>query len=222
MLQTKVSQPRLRDFHAVNGYLPPRGALRALELGWQRLVPCVSNLRRSAVCAIGGDAISGSAPRPSGTGGLQTLCWREMDSNHQSRGPAVRERSHSRRAISARGRTGSEWSHLVLCRRHLPRTRAVGAIFAMLSDRYQRALDFPSRRLIRIRPSMRKSGYRYSSPQSPIICIRSRDFARTRSITSRSPGSSAKPKTRVFSAICCATPRRAPTMTPATTGRSRM
>src|SRR6267378_6453928 len=76
MLQTRVFQPRLRDFHAVNGYLPPRGALRALELGWQRLVPCVSNLRRSAVCAIGGDAISGSAPRPSGTGGLQTLCWR--------------------------------------------------------------------------------------------------------------------------------------------------
>src|SRR5712671_4371091 len=59
MLQTRVFQPRLRDFHAVNGYLPPRGALRALELGWQRLVPCVSNLRRSAVCAIGGDAISG-------------------------------------------------------------------------------------------------------------------------------------------------------------------
>src|SRR5712671_7766980 len=72
MLQTRVFQPRLRDFHAVNGYLPPRGALRALELGWQRLVPCVSNLRRSAACAIGGDAISGSAPRPSGTGGLQT------------------------------------------------------------------------------------------------------------------------------------------------------
>src|SRR5712675_1427533 len=81
MLQTRVFQPRLRDFHAVNGYLPPRGALRALELGWQRLVPCVSNLRRSAVCAIGGDAISSSAPRPSGTGGLQTLCWREQDSN---------------------------------------------------------------------------------------------------------------------------------------------
>ena len=56
------------------------GALRALELGWQRLVPCVSNLRRSAVRAIGGDAISGSAPRPSGTGGLQTLCW-EVDWN---------------------------------------------------------------------------------------------------------------------------------------------
>src|SRR5258705_2282617 len=84
MLQTRVSQPRLRDFHAVNGYLPPRGALRALELGWQRLVPCVSNLRRSAVCAIGGDAISGSAPRPSGTGGLQTLCWRKADSNPRS------------------------------------------------------------------------------------------------------------------------------------------
>ena len=81
MLQTRVSQPRLRDFHAVNGYLPPHGALRALELGWQRLVPCVSNLRRSAVRAIGGDAISGSAPRPSGTGGLQTLCWRKRDSN---------------------------------------------------------------------------------------------------------------------------------------------
>jgi len=31
----------------VNGYLPPRGAHRALELGWQRLVPCVSNLGRS-------------------------------------------------------------------------------------------------------------------------------------------------------------------------------
>ena len=30
------------------------------------------------------DAISGSAPRPSGTGGLQTLCWGEMDSNPRS------------------------------------------------------------------------------------------------------------------------------------------
>jgi hypothetical protein len=76
----ELRSARLRDFHAVNGYLPPRGALRALELGWQRLVPCVSNLRRSAVRAIGGDAISGSAPRPSGTGGLQTLCW-EVDWN---------------------------------------------------------------------------------------------------------------------------------------------
>jgi len=37
-----------------------------------------------AVRAIGGDAISGSAPRPSGTGGLQTLCWRETDSNRWS------------------------------------------------------------------------------------------------------------------------------------------
>jgi hypothetical protein len=32
MLQTRVSQPRLRDFHTVNGcYLPPLGALRAFE-----------------------------------------------------------------------------------------------------------------------------------------------------------------------------------------------
>jgi hypothetical protein len=31
MLQTRVSHPRLRDFHAVNGYLPPLGALRAFE-----------------------------------------------------------------------------------------------------------------------------------------------------------------------------------------------
>jgi hypothetical protein len=31
MLQTRVSQPRLRDFHAVNGHLPPLGALRACE-----------------------------------------------------------------------------------------------------------------------------------------------------------------------------------------------
>jgi hypothetical protein len=31
MLQTRVSQPRLRNFHAVNGYLPPLGALRAFE-----------------------------------------------------------------------------------------------------------------------------------------------------------------------------------------------
>jgi hypothetical protein len=31
MLQTRVSQPRLRDFHAVNGYLAPLGALRAFE-----------------------------------------------------------------------------------------------------------------------------------------------------------------------------------------------
>jgi hypothetical protein len=29
MLQTRVSQPRLRDFHAVNGYLAPLAALRA-------------------------------------------------------------------------------------------------------------------------------------------------------------------------------------------------
>jgi hypothetical protein len=28
MLQTRVSQPHLRDFHAVNGYLAPLGALR--------------------------------------------------------------------------------------------------------------------------------------------------------------------------------------------------
>ena len=56
----------------MNGYLPPRGALRALELGWQRLVPCVSNLRRSAVCApfrtrkrsaTGGVVRSGPPPR---------------------------------------------------------------------------------------------------------------------------------------------------------------
>jgi hypothetical protein len=66
-----------------------------------------------------------------------------------------------------------------------------GAIFAMLGDRYQRALGFlRSRRLIRIRPSSGKSSrYRYSTPQSPIICIRSRDFARTGSIIARSPGS---------------------------------
>jgi hypothetical protein len=31
MLQTRVSQPCLRDVHAVNGYLPPLGALRAFE-----------------------------------------------------------------------------------------------------------------------------------------------------------------------------------------------
>jgi hypothetical protein len=31
MLQTRVSHARLRDFHAVNGYLPPLGALRAFE-----------------------------------------------------------------------------------------------------------------------------------------------------------------------------------------------
>jgi hypothetical protein len=31
MLQTRVSQPRVRDFHAVNGYLPPLRAVRAFE-----------------------------------------------------------------------------------------------------------------------------------------------------------------------------------------------
>jgi hypothetical protein len=31
MLQTRVSHARLRDFHAVNGYLPALGALRAFE-----------------------------------------------------------------------------------------------------------------------------------------------------------------------------------------------
>ena len=31
ILQTRVSHPRLRDFHAVNGYLPPPGALRTSE-----------------------------------------------------------------------------------------------------------------------------------------------------------------------------------------------
>jgi len=31
MLQTRVSQPRLRDFHAVNRYLALLGALRACE-----------------------------------------------------------------------------------------------------------------------------------------------------------------------------------------------
>jgi hypothetical protein len=39
LLQTRVSHPRLRDFHAVNGYLPPLGAVRAqLHLpfdGWR-------------------------------------------------------------------------------------------------------------------------------------------------------------------------------------------
>ena len=35
-----------------------------------RLVPCVSNLRRSAVRAIGGDGISGLAPLPSGDRGF--------------------------------------------------------------------------------------------------------------------------------------------------------
>jgi hypothetical protein len=107
MLQTRVFQPRLRDFHAVNGYLPPRGALRALELGWQRLVPCVSNLRRSAVCAIGGDAISGSAPRPSGTGGLQTLCWRKPDSNSRSPWRLGRSAPRKSRGNSSAVRVGT-------------------------------------------------------------------------------------------------------------------
>jgi hypothetical protein len=31
MLQTRVSQPRLSNSHAVNGYLPPLGAPRACE-----------------------------------------------------------------------------------------------------------------------------------------------------------------------------------------------
>jgi len=31
MLQTRVSQPRLRDFHAANSYLAPLGGLRACE-----------------------------------------------------------------------------------------------------------------------------------------------------------------------------------------------
>ena len=39
MLQTRVSQPRLRDFHAVNGYLPPPGscALKAGEGGIKQI-----------------------------------------------------------------------------------------------------------------------------------------------------------------------------------------
>ena len=48
--------------------------------------------------------------------------------------------------------------------------------------------------------------YRYSSPQSPITCIRSRDLASTGSIAPRSSASSAKSKTRALSAMCSATP----------------
>jgi hypothetical protein len=58
----------------------------------------------------------------------QTRRWRDMDSNHWSR---VKRNGRSRRAISARGCTGSEWSPLVLCGRNMPPTRAAGAIFAI-------------------------------------------------------------------------------------------
>jgi hypothetical protein len=63
---------------------------------------------------------------------------------------------------------------------------------------------------------------RYSSPQSPISVIRSRDFASTASIMLRSSASSLTPNTRALSVRCCATPSRAPTITPATAGRSSM
>jgi hypothetical protein len=61
---------------------------------------------------------------------------------------------------------------------------------------------------------------RYSSPQSPIRVIRSRDFASTASIMLRSSASSLTPNTRALSVRCCATPSRAPTITPVTAGRS--
>jgi hypothetical protein len=61
---------------------------------------------------------------------------------------------------------------------------------------------------------------RYSSPQSPISVIRSRDLASTASIMLRSSASSLTPNTRALSVRCCATPSRAPTITPATAGRS--
>ena len=48
--------------------------------------------------------------------------------------------------------------------------------------------------------------------------MRSRDFASTASMLARSPASSATPNTRALSAICCATPSRVPTITPATAG----
>jgi hypothetical protein len=63
---------------------------------------------------------------------------------------------------------------------------------------------------------------RYSSPQSPISCNRLRDFASTVSIFASSSPSVSKPNTRALSSRCCATPRRVPTMTPATAGRSRI
>lgn len=70
------------------------------------------------------------------------------------------------------------------------------------------------------KPVTKRVYKRYSSPQSPISVIRSRDFASTASIILRSSASSLMPNTRALSATCCATPSRAPTITPATAGRS--
>ena len=57
MLQTRVSQPRLRDFHAVTGcYLPPLGALRAFEAaaGLMSFSKAAENEPISTACTNGG------------------------------------------------------------------------------------------------------------------------------------------------------------------------
>ena len=59
---------------------------------------------------------------------------------------------------------------------------------------------------------------RYSSPQSPITCIKSRPRLVTASITCLSSASNSKSNTRALSARCSATPNRVPAITPATLG----
>jgi hypothetical protein len=63
MLQTRVSQPCLRDVHAVNGYLPPLGALRAFEAA-SRLM--------SFSKAAGNESIS-TARTKGGEGGIKQI-----------------------------------------------------------------------------------------------------------------------------------------------------
>ena len=62
---------------------------------------------------------------------------------------------------------------------------------------------------------------RYSSPQSPMMRKRSFERARTASMAARSSAVSSRSNARTLSSRWSETPRRAPTITPATVGSSR-
>lgn len=67
-----------------------------------------------------------------------------------------------------------------------------------------------------------RHAYRYSSPQSPMLSKRLFDFLHTSSILLLSSLSSLKPNTRVLSSMWFDMPSRAPIITPATAGLSRI
>jgi hypothetical protein len=74
------------------------------------------------------DAISGSAPRPSGTGGLQTLCWRELDSNPRS--PVSEDKART----TYRGRRSHDKADNCMPREQ-QRSAGAGAIRAETTER---------------------------------------------------------------------------------------